>query len=308
MTTLRIATRVSRLAMWQSQWVADSLKSKFPELKIEWVKIVTEGDKRLAESLAEIGGKGLFLKELETAMLADEADIAVHSLKDVPWQMPEPFVLAACMPRANPADALVCRDESCKTLADLPEGAIVGTSSLRRGLQLLRLRPDIILKPIRGNIDTRLKKLDDGNYDALVLASCGLMRLELKNRITQIIDTDIMLPAIGQGVVVVERLAKRDDLQDLLQSLHCSQTHACITAERAISERLQTSCKTPVAGFAEIDSNNQLTVKGLVLSENTNQQLFADSKGSIKSAEQLGINVADELIADGALELLGEEH
>ncbi|MEM6641168.1 MAG: hydroxymethylbilane synthase, partial [Pseudomonadota bacterium] len=250
---LRIATRQSRLALWQAQWVARLLADAHPDLMVELVPMTTEGDRRLDASLAKIGGKGLFIKELEVAMLEGRADLAVHSMKDVPAQMPDGFHIAAVLPREDPHDALV--SHKVGALDELPDGAVVGTSSLRRQSQLRHHRPDLQLRPLRGNVDTRLGKLDAGDYDAIILAAAGLKRLGFNERITQRIPTEVSLPAAAQGAVGIECLSDAPEVTARLAVLNDPVCDTALRAERAFCSALGASCTSPVAALATLDGD-----------------------------------------------------
>ncbi|MGH8222642.1 MAG: hydroxymethylbilane synthase, partial [Woeseiaceae bacterium] len=247
---IRIATRKSALAMWQAEFVAAELQGLPDVTEVELVPLSTQGDEVLDRSLQKIGGKRLFIKELEIAIREDRADIAVHSMKDVPTEMPEGFCISAMLERASPADALLTPDG--RTLAELPPSALVGSSSLRRQAQLLALRPDLRIESLRGNVNTRLVKLDEGRYDAIVLACAGLDRLGLAGRISERFDPERMLPAAGQGVIGIECRDDEGELRDLLALLDHAETRKTTTAERAVAGRLGASCQSPVASFAEI--------------------------------------------------------
>jgi hydroxymethylbilane synthase len=300
---LRIATRQSELALWQAEHVAGKLAALEPVMQVTLVPLSTRGDEILDRSLQKIGGKGLFIKELEVAMQAGEADLAVHSMKDVPAEMPDGFCIAAVLERASPADALVSLHDT--EIFDLPEGAVVGSSSLRRQAQLRALRPDLSVKPLRGNVVTRLGKLDQGEYRAIVLASAGLQRLGLEARISQEFQPEQMLPAAAQGVIGIECLAQRDDLQDLLAALEHRQTKLTTAAERAVALRLGANCQSPVASFATI-SGDTLTIDALVGSVDGRRMLRARQEGPATDAEALGLQAAQQLLEQGAGELLGE--
>ena len=300
---IRIATRKSVLALWQAEHVAAELRRHAPDCVVELVPLSTKGDEVLDRSLQKIGGKGLFIKELEIAMQDGRADIAVHSMKDVPAEMPAGFCIAAILERGNPADALLGRNNA--TLDTLPQGAIVGSSSLRRQAQVLAMRPDVTVKPLRGNVQTRIAKLDAGEYDAIVLAAAGLERLGLDARISEIMATDRMLPAAGQGVIGIECLGKRDDLRELLQSLEHEPTATTTRAERAVAHRLEASCHSPVASFAVLDGD-QLSLEALVAAANGSEILRLRRSGPASEAAQIGTALADELLAAGAARLLAE--
>ncbi|MCF6764666.1 hydroxymethylbilane synthase [Thiotrichales bacterium 19S3-7] len=293
--TLRIATRKSPLALWQSEYVKTQLLKHYPQLDIEFVLLQTEGDKRLEQPLSNIGGKGLFMKELEIAIKNDQADIAVHSLKDIPYQLPDDFHLACFCQRESPFDAFVSNQYS--SIANLPKGAIVGTSSLRRQSQLLNYRNDLIIKPIRGNVNTRLSKLDDQQYDALILAHAGLIRLNLSERIKQIIPDHLMLPAQGQGVISVECLKDRSSLIKMLSVINDRKTQACVLAERTCNEHLQGSCHAPIGVYATEEGEN-LLLRAIVLSADGVHAIKAESLGH--DPVYLGKSVAQSLLKQGA--------
>lgn len=258
---LRIATRKSPLALWQAHYVSNMLQHHHPELKVELVTMTTQGDKILDTPLAKVGGKGLFVKELETGMLEGRADIAVHSMKDVPVEFPTGLHLAVICEREDPRDAFVSNTYS--SLDDLPEGARLGTSSLRRQSQISALRPDLKISDLRGNVNTRLKKLDDGEYDAIILAAAGLKRLEFEDRITQFIATDVCLPAIGQGAVGIECRSDDARVHNLITPLNDNKTQIRVLAERAMNQRLQGGCQVPIAGYAEFE-HGLIMLRGLV--------------------------------------------
>lgn len=303
---LVIATRASRLAVWQAEHVRDLLMARYPGLEVTLLKLSTRGDEILDRSLQKVGGKGLFIKELEMALEDGRADLAVHSLKDVPVDMPDGFSLCAILPRAVPFDAWV--SSAYADLQSMPAGAVVGTSSLRRQAQILRVRPDLIIKPLRGNVNTRLRKLDDGEFDAIVLATAGLERLELSDRIRSVMPAELSLPAAGQGSLGIEICEGRDDLAKWLMPLSCSQSTACSLAERAVSRSLGGSCSVPLAAFAQIDENNptEIWVRGLVASPDGQELLEAQARGSVDNAQALGEQVAQELLKAGADRILAE--
>ena len=300
-TVLRIATRRSRLALWQAEHVAALLRHAHPGLAVELVPMVTEGDRILDRALAEVGGKGLFIKELEVAMFEGRADLAVHSMKDVPAELPEGMVLASVLERADPHDAFVSNHH--QNLGALPLGAKVGTSSLRRQCQLRHARPDLQILQLRGNVDTRLRKLDEGEYDAIILAAAGLKRLGLDARIASLVPTEASLPAVGQGVIGIEcRLADQPTRQ-LVAALEHAATRSCLEAERAFAARLEGSCQSPVAGFAELAAG-RLRVRGLVGAPD-GTQVFADEvNGDPSQAAALGDGLAARLLEAGAGPLL----
>lgn len=299
--TLKIATRQSPLALWQANYVKQRLESFYPDLNVVLVPMVTKGDVILDTPLAKIGGKGLFVKELETALLSGEADIAVHSMKDVPMQFPEGLGLSVICPREDPHDALV--SNTYRTLEELPQGAIVGTSSLRRQCQLKQLRPDLKIESLRGNVGTRLSKLDCGDYDAIILAAAGLIRLGLTERIASFIDIQDMLPAAGQGAVGIECRKNDSRVQQLLAPLADVETTYCVLAERAMNTHLQGGCQVPIAGYAIIE-NDQIYLRGLVGALDGSAILRAEAKSAVKNAEDLGIQVAEMLLQQGAGNIL----
>jgi hydroxymethylbilane synthase len=298
---LVIATRASRLALWQAEHVRDCLLRLYPSLHVELLKLSTRGDEILDRSLQKIGGKGLFIKELEYALLDGRADLAVHSLKDVPVDLTEPFELAAILPRAETRDAWVSNHFA--NMLALPQGAVVGTSSLRRESQLRRLAPHIRVKPLRGNLDTRLGKLDAGEFDAIILAAVGLERLGLSERIRCLISTQDSLPAAGQGSLGIEIRTDRADLKQLLHPLVCVHTTACSIAERAVSRVLGGSCTVPIAAYATVQ-NEQIFLQALVATPDGQQVVSHQARGSIDEANQLGEAVARVLQQQGADKIL----
>jgi len=299
--TIRIATRQSPLALWQAEHVAALLEQAFPSVKTELIKMVTRGDKILDAPLAKIGGKGLFVKELEQGMLEGAADIAVHSMKDVPVDFPVGLHLAAILTREDPTDALVSNHYS--TLAELPANAKIGTSSLRRQCQLKERFPDAQVLPLRGNVNTRLAKLDAGDYDAIILASAGLIRLGMKARITQSLDPSDSLPAIGQGAIGIECRVDDAEINAMLQSLHDPDTGLCVSAERAMNARLQGGCQVPIGGFAQ-RINGQLFMRGLVGDPDGSVLFRAERWAEVGQAESMGRKIADDLLAQGADKIL----
>lgn len=303
MQTLRIATRKSALALWQANYVKAQLEHHHPHLNVELVPMTTKGDVILDTPLAKVGGKGLFIKELEIAMQEGRADIAVHSMKDVPVEFPEGFGLHAICARENPLDAFV--SNSYSRVSDLPSGAIVGTSSLRRQCQLRNLRPDLDIRDLRGNVNTRLAKLDDGQYDAIILAAAGLLRLGFDNRIAELIDSKHSLPAVGQGAVGIECRNNEDKVIALLAPLIDADTAHRVSAERALNETLQGGCQVPIGSYAELQ-NGELFLRGLVGNPSGTQIIRAEGRATIENAVQLGKDVANELLAKGAAELLAE--
>lgn len=298
---LTIATRKSPLALWQAYYVRDRLQENHADLAIELLTFTTRGDKILDRPLAKVGGKGLFIKELERAMLDNEADIAVHSMKDLPVEFPEGLELAVICPREDPSDALV--SNHFESLASLPEGAVVGTSSFRRQCQIRHLRPDLQVRDLRGNVGTRLAKLDAGDYDAIVLATAGLLRLELQDRIRERLDYGDSLPAVGQGAVGIE--CRRDDaqLQQLLACLHDEHTAIRVRAERAVNNRLQGGCHVPLAAFAELQGE-RLVLRGRVGHPDGSVLLRSRHEGHAADPEALGLEVAEDLLSQGADRIL----
>lgn len=296
---IRIATRQSLLALWQAEYVADRLKAAHPGLEVTLVKMVSRGDKILDTPLAKIGGKGLFVKELEEGMLRGDADIAVHSMKDVPVdsQFPEGLHLPVICEREDPRDAFV--SNNYKTLDELPEGAVLGTSSLRRQAQALAHRPDLKVKFLRGNVQTRLKKLDDGEYDAIILASAGLKRLQLEERISQLLPTEISLPAVGQGAVGIECRVDDPEINALLQPLKCPDTEVRVRAERGFNTRLEGGCQAPIAGYAELDGDT-LHLRGLVGEPDGSTLVRGEVTGPRTEAEALGRRLAEDVLGRGA--------
>ncbi|MGY3040765.1 hydroxymethylbilane synthase [Rhodanobacter sp. TND4EL1] len=301
-STLRIATRKSALALWQAEHVAALLRATHPGLIVELVPMSTRGDEILDQPLATIGGKGLFLKELEVAMLEGRADLAVHSLKDVPAELEPGFVLPAILPRADAADAFVSNDHD--NLAALPQGARVGTSSLRRQAQLRALRPDLQLLDLRGNVGTRLGKLDAGHYDAIVLACAGLERLGLAARIRSRLAAPDWLPAPGQAAIAIEARGDQAGVLALLTALDDADTRLTITAERAMNHALGGSCTVPVGAWCMLGEHG-LHLRGLVGDAASGQLLHAEASSSSGQAEALGRKVAESLLAQGAGALLG---
>lgn len=300
---LVIATRASRLALWQAEHVRDRLRTLYPACAVELLTLTTRGDQILDRTLSKVGGKGLFVKELENALLDGRADLAVHSLKDVPVDLQAPFELCAVLDRADPRDAFVSNRYS--TLADLPAGAVVGTSSLRRESQIRARYPALVVKPLRGNLDTRLGKLDKGEYDAIVLAAAGLERLGLGGRISSLLDPADSLPAAGQGALGIEIRDDRDDMRAWLAPLVSAATTSCVLAERAVSRKLGGSCQVPLAAFAEI-SGDTLSLRALVASPDGTRMVRATRSGPVAGAEALGIAAAQELLDAGAAAILQE--
>jgi hydroxymethylbilane synthase len=301
---LKIATRKSPLALWQSEFVKSELLKKYPNLQIELVQMSTKGDEILDTSLSRIGGKGLFIKELEQGMLRGDADIAVHSLKDVPYVLPEKFELGAILEREEPSDAFV--SNNYQSIDDLPIGAKVGTCSNRRIVQLKSLRPDLAILDLRGSVNTRLAKLDAKEYDAIILATAGLKRLGLESRITKKLNYYQSLPAVGQGAIAIEIRKGDKDTFNLIQTLAHKNTTLEVSAERAMNKKLAGNCSAPIAAFAKI-KDDILNIKAMVGSVEQNIMLQASVSGDINDAEKLGASVADKLLSLGASDLLKYE-
>ncbi|MBK0096888.1 hydroxymethylbilane synthase [Erwinia sp. S63] len=297
----RIATRQSPLALWQAQYVQQRLMAAHPGVQVELVPMVTKGDIILDTPLAKVGGKGLFVKELELAMLENRADLAVHSMKDVPVDFPEGLGLVTICEREDPRDAFV--SNLYNSIDELPQGAIVGTSSLRRQCQLSARRPDLIIRSLRGNVGTRLGKLDAGEYDAIILAAAGLKRLNLEDRIRQAMPAEISLPAVGQGAVGIECRLDDHQLITLLQALNHADTDVCVRAERAMNTRLEGGCQVPIGSFAVLE-DNQLWLRGLVGSPDGQQIVVGERRGPRENAVQMGISLAEELLDGGARDIL----
>lgn len=302
---IRIATRQSPLALWQAEYVKAELEKFHPGIQVELLGFTTKGDVLLDSPLSKIGGKGLFVKELEVAMLANEADIAVHSMKDVPMEFPEGLGLAVICPREKPTDAFVSNKYT--TLDELPQGAVVGTSSLRREAQIRANRPDLQIKTLRGNVNTRLRKLDEGQYDAIILATAGLLRLEMADRIASEISAEESLPAGGQGAVGIECRTDDEATKALLKPLHDQETAFRVTAERAMNRRLEGGCQVPIACFATLNTaGDELFLRGLVASTDGTKILRDELRNTPDNAEQMGIALAERLLDAGAAEILAE--
>ncbi|WP_392563774.1 hydroxymethylbilane synthase [Orbus wheelerorum] len=300
---IKIATRKSPLALWQANYVKNRLISCHPELTVELVPMVTQGDILLDSPLSKIGGKGLFVKQLELALLNDEADIAVHSLKDIPAQFPNGLELTTICVRDDVRDAFI--SNKYNNLSELPKNAIVGTSSLRRQCQLKAHYPTLTIKDLRGNIGSRLQKLDNNEYDAIILAAAGLKRLELDERIKQFIPVDIMLPAVGQGAVGIETRQNDDRIHQLLAPLDDQNTRYCVIAERAMNNHLQGGCQVPIACYSKLEQDT-LTLQGLVGSLDGQQIITETVIGNKQQATELGIMLAKQLIAQGADKILSQ--
>lgn len=299
--TVRIATRKSALALWQAEYVKAQLEHFHPGINVELVPMVTKGDIILDTPLAKVGGKGLFVKELEVAMLENRADIAVHSMKDVPVEFPEGLGLQVICPREDPRDAFV--SNTYTNFDDLPQGAIVGTSSLRRLCQLKAMRPDLDIRDLRGNVNTRLKKLDEGQYDAIILAAAGLIRLEMPERIKSCIEPETMLPANGQGAVGIECRTDDETIKALIAPLECQETRTRVLSERAMNRALEGGCQVPIGSYAIIN-DDQIYLRGLVGAIDGSSIIRDELTGSINDAEALGEQLAQQLLNQGADEIL----
>ncbi len=302
-----IGTRGSRLALWQAEWVKSELQRLYPDLKVELNKIKTTGDKILDVPLAKVGGKGLFVKEIEEALLRQEADIAVHSMKDVPTEFPAGLHLAVICKREDPRDAFISQTQDpefkIQKFKDLPEGAVIGTSSLRRSCQLLNIRPDLRIAQLRGNLDTRLKKLDEGQFDAIILAAAGVKRLGWHERITEVLPPGISLPAIGQGAVGIECRAGDDFINTLIMPLNHLETSVCVRAERAFLKRLEGGCQVPVGAYARL-IDGKVVMEGLVGSISGERIIREQMEGDQDTVEAIGIRLAENLLSRGAKEIL----
>ncbi len=308
--TLTIATRQSPLALWQANFVKDTLEKLYPTMKVELLEMVTKGDKILDTPLAKIGGKGLFVKELENALYEKRADIAVHSLKDVPMVLPEGLTLGAYLERHAPTDAFVSNRYA--SLDELPDGAVLGTSSLRRECQIAHAKGSLTIKSLRGNVGTRLSKLDAGEYDAIILATSGLERLGLGERIRHELDDELSLPAVGQGALAIECRADDETILQLLAPLNHLATRLCVIAERAMNKTLEGGCQVPIAGFATIDGNT-LSLRGRVgsidgktLLKSQNAITLTHGVDDEQNAENLGKQIAQDLLSQGADQILKE--
>lgn len=298
---LVIASRESALAMWQARHIQARLQALYPETEVTILGMTTTGDQILDTPLAKVGGKGLFVKELETALAVGRADLAVHSMKDVPMNLPEGFMLAATGEREDPRDAFVSNNFA--SLEDLPAGSIVGTSSLRRQSQLQARFPHLKIESLRGNLQTRLRKLDEGQYAAIILAAAGLIRLELGSRIRQFISTEQSIPAVGQGALGIEISASRPDLLAILAPLNHADTQVCVEAERGMSRTLAGSCTVPLGAYA-VCEHDQIRIRGFVASVDGKQMLVETATGSRNHAEALGRQLAGQLVAQGADKIL----
>jgi hydroxymethylbilane synthase len=321
---ISIGTRGSKLALWQAEWIKSELKKRYPDLEIELNKIKTTGDKILNVPLAQVGGKGLFVKEIEEALLRHEVDIAVHSMKDVPTEFPERLHLAVICKREDPRDAFISRIQNSKfkiqNFRGLPKGAKIGTSSLRRSCQLLNIRPDIKIGQLRGNLDTRMRKLDEGYFDAIILAAAGVKRLGLQQRITEILPFEIILPAIGQGAIGIECRTDDEFINNLVAPLNHSETFICVKAERAFLKKLEGGCQVPIAAHARLEQRVQSNVHSALSTQHSPLLLMDGLVGSITGerlikghveglpvhVEHLGISLAEDILSRGAKEILSE--
>jgi hydroxymethylbilane synthase len=300
-STLRIATRKSPLALWQAEHVKTRLMEAHKGLEVELVTFTTKGDKILDTPLAKIGGKGLFVKELETAILEGKADIAAHSIKDIPMEFPEGLFLATILEREEPCDAFVSNNFS--SIQSLPENSVVGTCSLRRRSQLLSKRPDLKIKDLRGNVNSRLEKLDNGDYDAIILACAGLIRLDMEKRIKQRISSSWILPAVGQGAVGLEAREGDEEILSLISVLKHDDTTDRIIAERALNKKLEGGCQVPIASYAMLDGDT-LHLQALVGEPDGSKIVLGDISGHRSDGEQLGEKLAEDLLSRGAKEIL----
>jgi len=301
--TIRIATRKSPLALWQAEEVSRQLHLLYPDINIELIKIISKGDKILDAPLAKVGGKGLFVKELEQSMLDGESDIAVHSMKDVPMAFPEGLYLPIIMEREDPRDAFVSNTYNC--LEALPENARIGSSSLRRQLQIKEVMPNAQMLNLRGNVNSRLQKLDNGDYDAIILATAGLLRLEFEDRIKTRITPEQSLPSVGQGAVGIECRVGDVEIESLIAPLNHPHTHIRLSAERAMNNRLNGGCQVPIAGFALLE-NNEIFLRGLVGRPDGSEVVRGEIRGPAEQAEALGQRLAEQLLNDGADVILRE--
>lgn len=302
--TLRIGTRGSQLALWQANWVKSELEKRYPDLEVTLTKIKTTGDKILDVPLAMVGGKGLFVKEIEEAMLRGEVDIAVHSMKDVPTIFPPELGLRCITEREDPRDIVILKP-GFMSFMDLPQGARIGTSSLRRKAQLLHLRPDFRMVDIRGNVETRIRKLTEEDLDAVVLAAAGMNRLGFASQVSEYLSTDVSLPAIGQGALGLESRLDDAETNALIDFFNHPETAWAVKAERAVLRRLEGGCQVPIAAFGQV-SGNQLTLTGLVSSVDGQQFLKKTVTAPVEDAEKAGTSLADDLLIQGAAKILNE--
>ncbi len=304
MKEIRIGTRGSPLALWQANWARESLSQSYPQLRISLVRIKTKGDKLIDVSLARVGGKGLFVKEIEERLLVGRIDLAIHSMKDIPVQLPKGLHIQAIPQREDPGDVLISKGHL--TLEKLPRGAKIGTSSLRRRAQLLSYRPDLTMVPLRGNVDTRLRKLKTMDLDAIVLAAAGVKRMKLEGSISQPISKEICLPAIGQGALGLETRIADDEVNQCLSILDHGPTHQSIRAERAFLRRLGGGCQVPIAALGTVSDGGMLILRGLVGSLDGRKLIKGTVEGEMGKAVELGIALAEDLLSRGANEILRE--
>lgn len=302
---IRIATRKSPLAVWQAEYVADRLRAEYPGLEVELVKMSTRGDKILDAPLARIGGKGLFLKELEQGLLEGRADLAVHSMKDVPAEVTPKLHIPVIPPRADPRDAFLARD--CHSVAELPHGARVGSASLRRQCQLRAARPDLVVETLRGSVNTRLQKLEDGAFDAIILAASGLQRLGLEGHVTRYLPPEESLPAVGQGALGIQCRVGDSAVERLVAPLDHAPSHTRVTAERALNRELEGSCQVPIAAYAELDGD-ALHLRALVGAPSGDPVIRGETRGGAGDAELLGTRLGRDLLERGAREVLAALH
>ncbi len=300
---IHIGTRGSQLALWQANWVKDALERHHPGIRVELTVIKTKGDKIVDVPLAKVGGKGLFVKEIEEALLDGRIDLAVHSMKDMPSDIPEGLAIGAVPARENPRDALIAKTAS--GLSGLPEGAVIGTSSLRRGSQILHVRPDLRIHPLRGNLDTRLRKLDTGDLDAIILAAAGIRRLGMASRITELLEEGVMLPAVGQGALCIEARQGDHRVDQLIAPLEDLHTRCAVTAERSFLHRLEGGCQVPIAGHATVDGAD-VELAGLVADLRGQTIIKSRIRGPMADAGVLGLTLAEILLDRGAKTILNE--
>ena len=299
---LRIGTRASQLALWQANWVKSELEKRYPEMEVSLLKIKTIGDKILDVPLAQVGGKGLFVKEIEEAMLRGDIDIAVHSMKDVPTEFPEGLGLHCITEREDPRDAVISRGIK---FADLPQGAKIGTSALRRQAQLLKIRPDMEMVIIRGNVETRINKLEAENLDAVILAAAGLKRLGFTDKVAEYLPTDLSIPAIGQGALGIECRLDNEDVKSTIDFFNHPATAYAVRAERALLWRCEGGCQVPIAAFGEVEGD-QLKLNGFIASVDGKTSVRGSISGPAEECEKLGITLAEQLLKDGGHEILAE--
>ncbi|HEY4745385.1 MAG TPA: hydroxymethylbilane synthase [Desulfuromonadaceae bacterium] len=299
---LRIGTRASQLALWQANWVKSELEKRYPGMEVTLVKIKTIGDKILDVPLAQVGGKGLFVKEIEEAMLRGEIDIAVHSMKDVPTDFPEGLGLCCITEREDPRDAVISRNVQ---FTDLPQGARIGTSALRRQAQLLKVRPDLEMVIIRGNVETRIRKLEDERLDAVILAAAGLKRLGFTEKVAEYLDTDLSIPAIGQGALGIECRLADPVITETIAFFNHPDTSYAVRAERALLKRCEGGCQVPIAAHGTV-SNSTLRLIGFIAAVDGQRSVRGEISGPVTECEQLGIRLADQLLADGGKAILEE--